>query len=614
MKTRSAGLLVLAVAAVLSLPPTAHADFLILKDDNIIEVKVLRQVMRPGPFGKEVPMLECENERGEKRYIDPKDIKPDGHFPGKTSWELRVENLKWYEVTAPKTEQTWEARLRFARECRSDTRKLYEQSLVHFKEAYELRAALPLLANETEEQRHRKLAQWLEVDCGLADEATNEYAKVYEQIKAAQKDAKEHAVLAKWCVDHDLPEQADEQYKLAVQSAPDDKNLARTYEQFKRSLIIPLNHQMYNQLQRNLAAACKYLKSQQAANGSIGQDAERAGVQAIRGMTSISGEALMAEWDIKYFDDPEAAGKPPKEVVSALEFILSGTKGTGKFMGDDVWGPTLSLQFLVRAYSRPYLADRKKEIGDGINTAIADLKKLQRKDGGWNYYNFVQSSASFLSAAILVNLVAAKNLGFDVGAQMIEDAKKLIQATNYGKGTYMYSAEAVRESGKNTSFSPVGASARSPLCELAIMAAGAGNASNLQQAMVNFYTFQPLLGKLRGKAMTHVGTGKTAPYYFMFGHYWTARAGHQLPRNYCVNFQNWMYGALANAQNPDGTFHDFTGTPAYKVYATALGVLTMHELISSEPDLAFKAPAKADPPSQKLMPNPGDKKEQSPKK
>lgn len=575
--------------------PLARADYLWLKDENIVEVKVLAQVMKPGPGNKDVPHLECEDERGEKRYFNVKDIKE--RFAAKTSWEVRAENEKWYEVNAPKVKDTWQAHVSFAISCRGD-KKLHTEALVHFQKAYDLRAALPLDTGETQEARHRKLAEWLEKDCGMLDEAVNENAKVYEQIKATPKEAVEHQRLAKWCVEHDLDAQAEEQYKAAIAKAPDDKIIAKAFDAYKRAQAVPMNHGMYNLLQKNLEMACKYIKSQQAADGTIGADAEEAGVQALRGMTAISAEALMAEWDIRFYLDPEAAGKPPKEVTKALDFILSGKKGSGRFMGDDLWGPSLTLQFLIRASSRPYLQDRKPEIDKGIQAAIEELKKLQRDDakvlgapvkgGGWNYYNFIPYSASFLTASILVNLCAAKNLGYDVDSGMIEKAKDFVASVKFGKGTYQYSPSTGRsEGGTNTSFSPVGASARSPLCELGRLAAGDGDKDSLKQAITNFYQFQPILAKLRGKAVTHVGKGRTAPYYYMFGHYWTSRCIHQLPRNFWTSQQNFMYGCIAGSQAPDGTFHDFTGTKAYKVYATALGVLTMHELICAEPDPAF---------------------------
>jgi hypothetical protein len=120
------------------------------------------------------------------------------------------------------------------------------------------------------------------------------------------------------------------------------------------------------------------------------------------------------------------------------------------------------------------------------------------------------------------------------------------------------------------------------------MAAGGGSMESLKQTLRNFMAGHDWLKKLKGSASTHVGKGRTAPYYYMFSHFWTARAILQLPRQYIHQFQMYMAGQIVLSQEPDGTFKDFTGTKAYKLYATALGVLAMHELICSEPDPAFK--------------------------
>jgi hypothetical protein len=186
-----------------------------------------------------------------------------------------------------------------------------------------------------------------------------------------------------------------------------------------------------------------------------------------------------------------------------------------------------------------------------------------------------------------VNLVAAKNLGASVDPSMISKAKDFVADLKFGEGTYLYSKETEKEKGTNRSFSAVGACARSPLCELSVIAAGGGTMESLKQTIRNFMAGHEWLKSLKGRASTHVGKGRTAPYYYMFSHFWTARAIKQLPRQFIHQFQVYMASQIILSREPDGTFKDFTGTKAYKLYATSLGVLAMHELISKEPDSAF---------------------------
>jgi hypothetical protein len=593
---------VLAAASILTafaviFPLPVRADYVLLKDGNVIELKDVHGAVIPnGSRGNNTVGVEGTDEKGDKRQFESQDLLDpttitNSVLKQKTSWETRADNQKWYDDRALKIAETWQAQFDFARSCKD--KAMYDEALFHYKKSYDLRAATPLDKSETEEQRHRTLAVFLERECGLLDEANNEYAKIYELIKDQPRDSEQHRKFAIWCVEHDLPDAADTQYKAAIASAGDTRLLVKEYAQFQRSLIIPLNRQMYQQLQPNIEAACKYLRNNEFLNadGSMGKDATEAGVQTIRGMTAMTAEALLCEWDLKFFKDPESAGTPPKEVTNALNYLLSNKDHNRKmgndFAGLDLWGPALTLEFLVRAYSRPYLIDRREEISKGIAVALDDLKNLQRDDGGWNYYNFISNSCSFLSSVILVNIEAAKNVGVPVDTQMVDSARKYIESAKFGEGTYKYSVEKYEEKGTNRSFSAVGACSRSPLCELAVMSAGGGSQASMQRAITNFFGGHDFLNKLRGLKTTHTGQGRTAPYYFMFSHYWTSRCIKQLPRQYRSNLQNFMARFIVASQDPEGTFHDFTGTKAYKLYATALGVLAMHELISGEADIAF---------------------------
>ncbi len=603
------------VASLATMLPV-RADYVFLKDGNVIELKDVHGVTMPnGSRGKNTVGVEGTDEKGEKKQFEAVELTDANNVVNavvkmKTSWEKRADNQKWYDDSVLKVAETWQAQVDFARRCKE--RSMYDEGLFHYKKAYDLRAALPADKGETEEQHHRTLALFLDKECGLLDEANNEYAKVYDLIKDQPKDSEQHRKMALWCIDHDLPDAADAQYKEAIKTASDTRLLTKEYAQFQRSQIIPLNRQLYQQLLPNIETACKYLRKNEFLNpdGSMGKDATEAGVQTLRGMTAMTAEALLCEWDLKFFKDPDSAGSPPKEVTGAINYLLSDKDhnrhmGQG-FMGDDLWGPALTLSFFVRAYSRPYLADRRDEIAKGIQVAMQDLKKLQRSDGGWNYYNFIQNSCSFLSSVILVNLESAKNLGMPVDTAMIDEARKYVESAKFGEGTYKYSVEKYEEKGTNRSFSAVGACSRSPLCELAVMSAGGGSQGSMQRAITNFFAGHDFLLKLRGLKTTHTGQGRTAPYYYLFSHYWTSRCIKQLPRQFRTNLQNLMVPFLLSAQEPDGTYKDFTGTAAYKLYATSLAVLTMHELISGESDIAF-TPLKAAKFEATFVPkSPGD--------
>ena len=119
----------------------AWADFIELKDGNYVEVKIVGQEMKEGKVrGKLVPFWKCEDEKGVVKLYEATEIV--NKWQMQTSWEKRAENQKWYQQTAPKTENTWQAQAQLATSCSS--RELFDDALVHFKKAFDLRLALPL--------------------------------------------------------------------------------------------------------------------------------------------------------------------------------------------------------------------------------------------------------------------------------------------------------------------------------------------------------------------------------------------------------------------------------------------------------------------------------------
>src|SRR6185295_11759201 len=91
--------------ALLTICAAARADFLYLKDGNVIECKIIRAVN--DARGKPVS-VEVEDEKGAN----------GGWVKGPTSWEIRADNKKWYETESPRVVKTWDAEANFARKCR----------------------------------------------------------------------------------------------------------------------------------------------------------------------------------------------------------------------------------------------------------------------------------------------------------------------------------------------------------------------------------------------------------------------------------------------------------------------------------------------------------------
>lgn len=568
-----------AIAAITWVIP-AQADILELTDGNFIECKLVDQIKGSGGTGT----LIVADENGKETKYKMKRVKSFIRTK-RTSWELQAERRTWYAKEAPKVKDAWVAQARFARKC--NKKRLEDEANTHIMKAYELRKPA---VKEDDQKGILKLADWLE-DYDLFDEAQAERLRVYELRKAKLPsgegaDPSEHEKLAKWCLRFELLTEAADQYDAAIAIKP-HKTYLKQVDKVRKQLTIPMDPGFYRAARKRLAAAARYVRKHQDSDGGIGSDIREAGVHGKRGMTALSGMALLADWDFGVLSGKYEADVVPEEILDAIDYIIGFEPATG-LMGDDLWGPIFGLDFLVQCYKRPQFAggdgptavegsNRRKAIEGEINRLIAILKRLQRTDGGWMYYNFTNKSASFVGAAGIVSLVNASNAGFEVDRSMINRAAAYVKSMRQGHGTFTYSDGLTQ--------GPVGACARSPVCELALTLVGETKPSSLKYAVNIFFTNRHILERLKGMSGTHIGEGKTAPYYLLFAHYWTARAIKHLDRGAQRKYLNGLGGGLVAYQDKDATFSDWTGTADHKVYGTALAALTLYYIASLKDDV-----------------------------
>lgn len=234
------------------------------------------------------------------------------------------------------------------------------------------------------------------------------------------------------------------------------------------------------------------------------------------------------------------------------------------------------------ARERAIMDKHGEAVFKSIKEHLARLKELQRSDGGWYYYNFVRDSSSFSTASTVIILEALKNMNVEVSLcnEMIPPACGLISKMRIGKGTYKY----MEMPGYNSSMSPLGASARSPLCEFALYCSEKGDPDDFKQAIMNWFNNVHLLKKVKGLAGTHIGKGMTAPYYFLYSHMYMARAVKIMPKNMSRGMLRHITGLMLSYQEPDFTWSDWTMTKDYKIAQTGLALVTLWHLATGDRD------------------------------
>lgn len=88
-----------------------------------------------------------------------------------------------------------------------------------------------------------------------------------------------------------------------------------------------------------------------------------------------------------------------------------------------------------------------------------------------------------------------------------------------------------------------------------------------------------MIQKIKGQRGTHIGEGRTAPYYYLYGHYWMARAIKALDRPMRNAYLERLRDAILADQEKDGTFWDWPMFRHHRTCGTALGAMCLYQIM-----------------------------------
>ncbi|MBI4566232.1 MAG: hypothetical protein HY716_16225 [Planctomycetes bacterium] len=556
------------------LAPVANADILLFKNGGIKEVKIIKAYMKkPARGGGPKEHILCRDEDGKEHEYMVKDI--GQIIKKKPSWEERAEDKEWYEKEVKRVpEREWQKQISFARRIRLRNRCKYleEEAYHHFRIGYELRK--PELKDDPEV--HGNIAKMLERDYRLIDEAREEWRWVFNHKKEgfiAQSGGiqpPDHVTLAKWATREGLYDEALAEYNAALTLDPNYMAAKIGLERLKKALEVPVNPQLFKLVKERIETAIKFLLPQQHPDGSFGSDVANAGVKGFHGMTCLAGLALVSWWEFQILEDFDRAQSPPAALLKLVQFVLQNKDESPKLSGPDVWGPVFRLPLLARLYKKEAFKGLQREIKERALETVKDLQEKVRSDGGWSYYDFTPSGSTFVTAAAVHGFMDLVELGIEVDQNMIVKGCEMMKGNMNGEGRYCYHSGVRGE--------PVeGCAGRSSQAESAILRAGQGGQA-LPISVDNFMKYRHLLEAIKGQPGTHIGTGMTAPYYYLFSHYWTTRATKLLPKNMQMSVRKSIGEIIVRDQEGDGAFSDSPLIKDWKICGTALGVMIMYEV------------------------------------
>ncbi|MBX3463383.1 MAG: hypothetical protein KF830_09440 [Planctomycetes bacterium] len=253
------------------------------------------------------------------------------------------------------------------------------------------------------------------------------------------------------------------------------------------------------------------------------------------------------------------------------------------------WGHVFALQLLLHLQDHALVPEARaaaveRRVGWLVATLVASAIP---EAGGWNYsrprgYRSPRNSAStFMTAPALQALFHARARGHEVDAQVVEQALGALERARSKAGGFAYGAPgrsraAAEESTLSMMDRTPGAAARAAACETTLLLAGRGDPDRLRAAVELFFAHWDDLAVRKSQPGTHVEPYGIAPYYFLFGHLYTAQAIELIADAELRDaFRARLRAVLARSRDADGSWNDRQfGRSAG--YGTALALLTLH--------------------------------------
>ena len=264
-------------------------------------------------------------------------------------------------------------------------------------------------------------------------------------------------------------------------------------------------------------------------------------------------------------------------IARAMVFVLDTLENdpgmvAGPKRGYDVrgWGHAYALRFLLRAKELGRIKkDQIERVESMIPHLLGCLEANENPGGGWNYANN-NSSSPFMTPSTLIALYEAKDQGYAFDPQLVERGLASLERGRTAEtGSYSYSI------GRRNRSEPMAASAaRSAASELVLFQAGRSDSERLKTAIDGFFANWDHLFDRKSKQGTHEGEFSIAPYYFFYGHTYTALAIEYLPKEERAKYRTMMRETLWRTLEDDGGWNDRI-FPRTRSFSTAMSLIAI---------------------------------------
>jgi hypothetical protein len=249
----------------------------------------------------------------------------------------------------------------------------------------------------------------------------------------------------------------------------------------------------------------------------------------------------------------------------------------------NIWSHIYGIQALVRMHQRLPDPERRTKLEALIRAQIDFLVRYESVDKGWGYYDFrigsqrpATDSTSFMTAAALVALREAKDIGVELPAKLVEGAVDSIQRQRKPDHSYLY-GEYLKYVPQHPINLPGGSLGRSQACNLALRLWKDEQITDkvMTTWLDRLFARNGWLDMARKKPIPHESHFAVAGYFFYFGHYYAGLSISQLPAREQPFYQDHLATILLQLQSKDGSWWDYPLYNYHQQYGTAFALMTM---------------------------------------
>jgi hypothetical protein len=249
----------------------------------------------------------------------------------------------------------------------------------------------------------------------------------------------------------------------------------------------------------------------------------------------------------------------------------------------NIWGHIYGIQAFVHMHQRLPDPERRKKLEGLIRQQMELLMRYESVDKGWGYYDFrvgsrrpATDSTPFMTAAALVALREAKDIGIEVSPKLIKGAVDSIKRQRNPDFSYLY-GEYLKYRPQHPVNRPGGSLGRSQACNVALRLWGDDKISDrvLKTWLDRLFARNGWLDLGRKKPIPHESFFFVAGYFFYFGHYYAGLCIEQLPPPERPFYQGHLATVLLRLQSKDGSWWDFPLYNYHQAYGTAFALMTL---------------------------------------